>query len=140
MSAPAIADAVVAHMEAAEVALILVNFANADMVGHTGNLDATIKAVECLDRCLARISQAAAENGYTLLITADHGNAEQMLSADGTTPLTSHTTNQVPLLVTDVGCSLRGGGGLRDVAPTLLAGMGIPSPESMTGTSLLGPA
>ena len=139
MSAPGITDSVVAHMEAEKVALILVNFANADMVGHSGSLDATIKAVECLDRCLARIARAAVDHGYTLVITADHGNAEEMLSSDGATPLTSHTTNRVPLLVTDDHCSLRGGGGLRDVAPTLLAGMGMERPDSMTGTSLLVP-
>lgn len=137
MSAPAIADAVVEHMEAEQVALILVNFANADMVGHTGNLPATVQAVECLDRCLAMVVEAAAAHGYTVALTADHGNAEQMLARDGATPVTSHTTNQVPLIVTDDGWSLRTGGGLRDVAPTLLAGMGFRVPDEMTGTSLL---
>ena len=140
MSAPAITDAVVAHMEAEGADLVIVNFANADMVGHTGSLDATVQAVECLDRCLGRISRVAADHRYTLLITADHGNAEEMVSADGTTPVTSHTTNRVPLLVTDDRRSLRGGGGLRDVAPTLLSGMGIRCPEAMTGTSLMEPA
>ncbi len=137
MSAIGITDALVAHMADGEAALLVANYANADMVGHTGSLNATVRAIECLDQCLDKVCLAASDHGYTLVITADHGNAEQMLAADGRSPLTSHTTNQVPLIARDPNVALRVGGGLRDVAPTLLAGLGMEPPDDMTGSSLL---
>ena len=140
MSAPAITAALVDHIRKRTASLVVVNYANADMVGHTGNLKATITAVECLDRCLAQVVPAAQESGYVVVITADHGNAEQILAADGVTPMTSHTTNQVPLIVTDDRARLSSPGGLRDVAPTVLNLLGIPRPDDMTGSSLLSEA
>lgn len=140
MSAPAITAALVDHIQSRTASLVVVNYANADMVGHTGNLPATIRAVECLDRCLAQVVPAAQASGYVVVITADHGNAEQMLADDGVAPMTSHTTNQVPLIVTDGEAHLRSGGGLRDVAPTVLKLMGIPQPGEMTGAALLSDA
>ncbi|HVD02813.1 MAG TPA: 2,3-bisphosphoglycerate-independent phosphoglycerate mutase [Candidatus Dormibacteraeota bacterium] len=137
MSAQGITNAVLGAMERGDAALIVVNYANADMVGHTGKLAATIKAVEFLDACVDRVARLAEKVGYLLLITADHGNAEQMLADDGRTPLTSHTSNQVPLLLTEERMRLQGGGGLCDVAPTLLEAMGLPIPVQMTGRSLL---
>ncbi len=138
MSAAAVADAVIAHVEAATDALIIANFANADMVGHTGDFDATVRAVACIDACIGRIARAvdAAQGG--LLITADHGNAEYKIDRRDGSILTAHTTSPVPVLVTGAGDSpLREGGGLRDIAPTVLDAMGLPIPEEMTGRSLL---
>ena len=136
MSAAAITDAAVAELERRESRLVVMNYANADMVGHTGDLPATIRAVEFLDSCLGRLAEAAGRSGYRLLLTADHGNAEYMV--DGTTgaAVTSHTTNPVPLILTGEPGPLRSGGGLRDVAPTLLTVMGLPVPEEMTGSDL----
>jgi 2,3-bisphosphoglycerate-independent phosphoglycerate mutase len=114
----------------------VVNFANPDMVGHTGSIPAAIEAVETVDRCLARVVSAVERRGGVCLITADHGNAERMLEPDGS-PDTAHTTNPVPLIVTDEGARLRDGGRLADIAPTVLALLGIPAPETMTGRSLL---
>ncbi len=137
MSAEGVTDAVVLQMKRGDATLILVNYANADMVGHTGNLSATVSAVEYVDLCVGRLAEVAAKTGYLLMITADHGNAEQMLAYDHGTPLTSHTSNRVPLIMTEEGATLREGGGLRDVAPTLLVAMGLPVPHQMTGRPLL---
>ena len=136
MSAAAITDAVVERLTQGKDALIVVNYANADMVGHTGNLAATIRAVEFLDRCLGRVMGAAESAGYQILVTADHGNAEQMIDAESGTPITSHSSNPVPVVLTRATGRLRDGG-LRDVAPTLLAGMGLEVPAEMTGSDLL---
>ncbi len=135
MSAAGITDAVVERVQRGEDALIVVNYANADMVGHTGNLAATIAAVEFLDGCVGRLVEAAQTAGYQLLLTADHGNAEEMIDAHTGGPVTSHTSNPVPVVITGQEGRLRDGG-LRDVAPTLLSAMGLTVPAEMTGSDL----
>ena len=113
----------------------IINFANPDMVGHTGVIEAAVKAVETVDECLGEVVKAVEEKGGVCVITADHGNADQMLEPDGS-PNTAHSMNPVPLIVTaDVG-DLREGGTLSDVAPTILALLGEEQPPDMTGTSL----
>jgi 2,3-bisphosphoglycerate-independent phosphoglycerate mutase len=114
----------------------IINFANADMVGHTGVIPAAVRGVETVDECLARVVNAVHESGGACIITADHGNAEQMLHDDGS-PHTSHTLNVVPLIVTCKGVSLAPAGILADVAPTALGLLGIAQPAEMTGSSLL---
>ncbi|MFZ1996523.1 MAG: 2,3-bisphosphoglycerate-independent phosphoglycerate mutase [Solirubrobacteraceae bacterium] len=114
----------------------IINFANADMVGHTGVIDAAVTAVETVDRCLGDVVQAVLESGGACLITADHGNADHMLEPDGS-PNTAHSLNPVPVIVTVKDVSLRTGGVLADVTPTLLQMMGIDQPDEMTGTSLI---
>jgi 2,3-bisphosphoglycerate-independent phosphoglycerate mutase len=115
----------------------IVNFANPDMVGHTGSIPAAVTAVETTDRCLGRVLEAIEKARGVALVTADHGNAEMMLAEDGVSPHTAHTTNPVPLLVTLPGGTLREGGELSDLAPTCLDLLGIPEPPEMTGTSLV---
>ncbi|HEY1237236.1 MAG TPA: alkaline phosphatase family protein, partial [Solirubrobacterales bacterium] len=115
----------------------IINFANPDMVGHTGVIPAAVAAVEEVDARLAEVVAAVHARGGALIITADHGNCEQMLEPDGS-PNTAHSTNPVPLIVTDSGVELRGGGILADVAPTALDLLDIEQPEAMTGRSLLG--
>ena len=138
MSAAGITDAVVAHLEAGDDALIIANYANADMVGHTGVFDATVRAVETVDACIGRIARAVDAAHGGLLITADHGNAEYKIDRRDGTVLTAHTTSPVPVIVCGAGDGpLRDGGGLRDIAPTVLDAMGIPVPAEMTGRSLL---
>jgi 2,3-bisphosphoglycerate-independent phosphoglycerate mutase len=112
------------------------NFANPDMVGHSGVIPAVVKAVETADRCLGRVVEAVQRLGGVLLITADHGNAEEMLEADGTSPHTAHTTNPVPLIVTDHEARLREGGELADLAPTILAYLGLTKNLQMSGQNL----
>jgi 2,3-bisphosphoglycerate-independent phosphoglycerate mutase len=115
----------------------LVNFANADMVGHSGVIPAVVEAVETVDGCLDRVLGAVEARGGVCLVTADHGNAEQMLQPDGS-PHTAHTINPVPLvLVGAPGLALRDGGRLSDVAPTVLQLLGVEQPDAMAGTSLL---
>jgi 2,3-bisphosphoglycerate-independent phosphoglycerate mutase len=132
----------VAAQVAAEVAdgyrFLVVNFANPDMVGHTGVIPAVVKAVETADDCLGTVVEAVDRAGGVCLITADHGNAEQMFEADGVSPLTSHTTNPVPLILTAEG-ALADGGELSDLAPTALALLGIEQPPEMTGRDLTTP-
>jgi 2,3-bisphosphoglycerate-independent phosphoglycerate mutase len=113
----------------------IINFANPDMVGHTGDIPAAVSAVEAVDRCLSEVVGAVQESGGACLITADHGNADHMLEPDGS-PNTAHSTNPVPLIVTVEGLELRDGGILADVAPTVLALLGIEQPPQMTGRSL----
>ena len=115
----------------------IVNFANPDMVGHTGLIPAVIQAVETVDECLGQVATAVAEAGGVSLVTADHGNAEHMLEEDGQSPHTAHTTNPVPLLVTAPETALRSGAELSDLVPTALELLGIPPPPEMTGRSLL---
>jgi 2,3-bisphosphoglycerate-independent phosphoglycerate mutase len=115
----------------------IVNFANPDMVGHTGAIPAVVKAVETVDACLGTVLEAVQASGGACLVTADHGNAEQMLEADGVSPHTAHTTNPVPLVVTVEGVSLADGGTLADLVPTCLGLLGIPLPDAMTGRDLL---
>ncbi len=139
MSAAGVTDAVVAAILSRRFAFTIVNFANGDMVGHTGSIPATIKAVETVDACLARILTAAEDAGARLLITADHGNCEQMIDAESGGPHTAHTTNPVPFLVVDHEDSevaLRDSGALCDVGPTILRMLGIEQPNEMTGQDL----
>ena len=114
----------------------IINFANPDMVGHTGVIEAAVKAVETVDECLGRVVEAVHGTGGACIVTADHGNADEMLEEDGS-PDTAHSLNPVPFLVTLEGARLDGEGILADVAPTALALLGIEQPEEMTGRSLL---
>ena len=114
----------------------IINFANPDMVGHTGVIEAAVKAIETVDGCLGDVVEAVQATGGALLITADHGNADNMLEPDGS-PNTAHSLNPVPVIVTVDGATLREGGVLADVAPTLLQMLGVDQPEEMTGRSLL---
>jgi 2,3-bisphosphoglycerate-independent phosphoglycerate mutase len=137
MSAPELTEKAVAAIGSGKYDLVVLNFANPDMVGHTGSLEAAIKAVETVDSGIGRIAEAVAAAGGALLVTADHGNCELMRDPDTGGPHTSHTTNVVPVLLAGVpGAHLRDGR-LADVAPTLLALMGIGQPKEMTGRSLL---
>jgi 2,3-bisphosphoglycerate-independent phosphoglycerate mutase len=139
MSAPGIADALVADLDARTHDIVICNFANADMVGHTGSLEATIAAVEALDECLGRILDALHRASGTAIVTADHGNAEQMWDTELNAPHTAHTSNPVPVILCDErfrGRTLRDGS-LRDVAPTMLDLLEIERSPEMTGASLL---
>lgn len=138
MSAPAVTDAVVQRIESDTYDLVVLNYANVDMVGHTGVIDAAVKAVETVDAGLGRVVDAVLHRGGAALITADHGNAEEMRTPDGK-PHTAHTTNPVPCLLVGGAphARLRDGGILADLAPTLLALLGLPQPAEMTGRSLL---
>jgi 2,3-bisphosphoglycerate-independent phosphoglycerate mutase len=115
----------------------IVNFANSDMVGHTGVIPAVVRAVETVDSCLGRVVAAVGALGGVCLVTADHGNAEQMLEPDGTSPHTAHTTNPVPLFLTIDGARLADGGTLSDLVPTCLNLLGIPPSVGMTGRDLV---
>ncbi len=147
MSAPAVADAVIRRIETAKDALVVVNFANPDMVGHTGKLEPTIRALEVVDDCVGRVVDAARARGWCGIITADHGNCETMIDPGSKEPCTTHTRNPVhAILVSDahVGRKVRGGGtevasALSDLAPTALEMMGVPRPPEMTGSSILVP-
>jgi 2,3-bisphosphoglycerate-independent phosphoglycerate mutase len=114
----------------------IINFANADMVGHTGSIPAAVTAIETVDTALGQVVRAVQDSGGALIVTADHGNADHMLEPDGS-PNTAHSLNPVPLVVTAEGVALRGGGALADVAPTVLELLGLDQPEAMTGRSLL---
>jgi 2,3-bisphosphoglycerate-independent phosphoglycerate mutase len=136
MSAREATDVFVERWSAGDYAFGIINFANPDMVGHTGVIEAAVKAVETVDECLGRLVQAVSEKGGVCLISADHGNADHMLEPDGS-PNTAHSMNPVPVIVTaDVG-RLREGGILADVAPTLLALMGSDTPDEMSGENLI---
>jgi 2,3-bisphosphoglycerate-independent phosphoglycerate mutase len=141
MSAHGVRDAVLARLAAPDCEpVIVVNFANPDMVGHTGNLDAVVKACETVDACVGSIMEATLARGGSLIVTADHGNAEQMRIPPALTPHTAHTNYTVPLYVVGAafrGATLRADGRLADIAPTLLAMLGLPQPPEMTGRSLL---
>lgn len=136
MSAYEVCDAVCEAIEADKYDVIILNYANCDMVGHTGIFDAAVKAVEATDTCVGRMVDAILAKGGAALITADHGNADKMMEPDGS-PFTAHTTNQVPLIAVGVEGELTEGGVLADLAPTMLDIMGVPQPEEMTGHSLL---
>jgi 2,3-bisphosphoglycerate-independent phosphoglycerate mutase len=138
MSAPGITDAMIATLNEGKHDVVICNFANADMVGHTGRLDATIAAVETLDQCLGRIIKTLGSVGGRAIVTADHGNAEQMWDDELKAPHTAHTSNPVPVILCDdgrLGTPLRSGS-LRDVAPSMLALLGLPTSREMTGTPL----
>ncbi|MEA3348963.1 MAG: 2,3-bisphosphoglycerate-independent phosphoglycerate mutase, partial [Pseudomonadota bacterium] len=139
MSAAAVAQELILRLNKTSYDLIVLNFANCDMVGHTGALPATVKACETVDCCLGLILEKFKEQGIFALITADHGNAEFLLDAEGET-VTAHSTSPVPLVLFDSdACAyrLRKGGVLADIAPTLLQLLGIEKPAAMTGSSLL---
>jgi 2,3-bisphosphoglycerate-independent phosphoglycerate mutase len=138
MSAAGVADAVIHAIEKGDFDAIIMNFANADMVGHSGKLEATVKACETVDACLGRIAQSLRPRGGAWIITADHGNAETMIDPVTGGPHTYHTTNPVPFLLAtaDGRTRLRAGGSLRDIAPTLLGVLGVPEPGEMTGHDL----
>jgi 2,3-bisphosphoglycerate-independent phosphoglycerate mutase len=138
MSAAGVTDALVTGIGSGEHDFILCNYANADMVGHSGSIPATIKAVETVDQSLARVLRAAESAGTRLIVTADHGNAEMLIDPATGGPHTAHTTNPVPFVVVDWEGEprLRPGGALCDVAPTILSMLGLPQPAEMTGTNL----
>ena len=139
MSAAGIADAVVKAAGDDAFDVVIVNFANADMVGHSGKIEPTVKAVEVVDSCLERIEKAVRQKGGALLITADHGNAEMMIDPVSGGPHTAHTTNPVPFIVIADKAeqfSLRPDGSLRDISPTLLGMLGLRQPKEMTGYDL----
>jgi 2,3-bisphosphoglycerate-independent phosphoglycerate mutase len=138
MSAAGVTDVLTAAIRRNQHEVILCNYANGDMVGHSGSLPATIKAVETVDECLTRVVKAAADVGATLLITADHGNCEYMIDESTGGPHTAHTTNPVPLIVLDPRGDrpLRSGGALCDVAPTILRMLRVEQPAEMTGIDL----
>jgi len=139
MSAPAVTDRLEEALAGGRFDLIVVNYANTDMVGHSGNLGAAMAAVAAVDRCLGRLARAVEEADGALLITADHGNAERMRGADGTTPHTAHTDGPVPAVLVGAPGLALGDGALSDVAPTVLDLMGLPAPAAMTGRSLAMP-
>ncbi|HSR68037.1 MAG TPA: 2,3-bisphosphoglycerate-independent phosphoglycerate mutase [Acidobacteriota bacterium] len=140
MSAPQVTEEMLRRIASGRYHLFVLNYANGDMVGHTGSLPAAVKAVEAVDRCVGRVVEAVLAKGGALLVTADHGNCEQMVDPRSGGPHTAHTTYDVDLILVDdelKGATLRQGGRLADIAPTLLALMGLPRPQEMTGRSLL---
>ena len=136
MSAFGVTDELVRRIDSGEYEFVVVNYANADMVGHTGIMAAAVAAVEAVDQCLGRVVDAVDRNGGVCLVTADHGNSDHMREPDGS-PNTAHSTNQVPFVATLEGVRVRDGGRLCDLAPTILALLGLPQPGEMTGASLL---
>jgi 2,3-bisphosphoglycerate-independent phosphoglycerate mutase len=137
MSAPEVTDKVVAQINSGKYDLIVLNFANPDMVGHTGILAAAIKAVETVDTGLGRILAAIEAQGGALLVTADHGNCELMRDPETGEPYTAHTTNPVPVVLANTHAKSLHNGRLADIAPTLLKLMGLPQPAEMTGRPLI---
>ena len=140
MSAYQVTDTVIERIRSGNYHLIILNFANPDMVGHTGILEAAVKAVETVDSCVSRVVEEILAQGGAVLLIADHGNAEKMIDLETGQPHTAHTTNPVPfVLILNDGKEhqLREGGNLADVAPTILDLMGIPEPMAMTGKSLI---
>mgnify|MGYP000391830768 CR=1 FL=1 len=135
MSAYEITEAIIPEIENENTDFICLNFANPDMVGHTGDMEAAIKAVEAVDKALQQVIETANEVGYRSLIIADHGNADQMIKPDGS-PHTAHTTALVPAIFVGLDSCSPEPGKLADVAPTLLKMMGMETPEEMTGKSL----
>jgi len=139
MSAQGIADAVIKAANDSAFDVVIVNFANADMVGHSGKIPPTVQAVETVDACLGEIYKAVRARGGAMLITADHGNAEQMIDPATGGPHTAHTTNPVPFIVVSEDAkklSLRSEGSLQDISPTVLGMLGFDQPKEMTGTDL----
>jgi 2,3-bisphosphoglycerate-independent phosphoglycerate mutase len=138
MSAPQVADSVVNALESREFAFIVVNFANGDMVGHTAVPQAVIRAVEALDREVGRVLDAAVASGYSVVLTADHGNCEEMVDPATGAPNTQHTCYPVPCLIVDEAAwQLSSAGGLANIAPTVLQLLGLPKPAAMQASSLL---
>jgi len=140
MSAYGVTEELLKRLDAEENDVIILNFANSDMVGHTGEFEATVKAIEAVDRCIGEIVAKVLEKQGTVLITADHGNAEAKVDLQTGQPLTAHTSNPVPFILVSQelkGTKLREGGALRDIAPTILQIINLPQPPEMTGQSLL---
>lgn len=136
MSAYEVCEKAVAAIDSEAFDTIILNFANCDMVGHTGIFPAAVKAVETVDECIGKLYQAVEKVNGTMVIIADHGNAEKMEDENGL-PFTAHTTNLVPCIITKKGLVLRSGGNLGDVVPTMLALLDIPQPLEMTGRTLI---
>ena len=136
MSAPEVCEKCVERIESGAYDVIILNFANCDMVGHTGVFDAAVKAVETVDTCVGKVVDATLKMGGIAMITADHGNAEQMVEPDGS-PMTAHTTNPVPFILCGAGSELRADGRLADIAPTMLDVMGLACPPEMDGKTLI---
>ncbi len=136
MSAPEVCEKCVERIESGAYDVIILNFANCDMVGHTGVFDAAVKAVETVDTCVGKVVDATLKMGGIAMITADHGNAEQMVEPDGS-PMTAHTTNPVPFILCGAGSELRSDGRLADIAPTMLDVMGLACPPEMDGKTLI---
>jgi 2,3-bisphosphoglycerate-independent phosphoglycerate mutase len=139
MSAPEVAEAFASAWREHGPRFGIVNFANPDMVGHTGVIPAAVEAIETVDAALARVVEAVHDGGGACIVTADHGNADNMLEPDGS-PNTAHSLNPVPLIVTVTGVELRDDGVLADVAPTVLRMLGEEQPAAMTGRSLIEPS
>jgi 2,3-bisphosphoglycerate-independent phosphoglycerate mutase len=137
MSAFEVTDEVVKRIRSGSYDVIIMNYANPDMVGHTGIMDAAVKACETVDLCLSRVIPEILGAGGTAFITADHGNAEKMVDPETGGPFTAHTSGNVPFIATDKGLRLRDGGMLADIAPTILDIMGIAKPSEMSGESLV---
>ncbi len=137
MSAIEVKDEAIKRIQTGDYDLIILNFANADMVGHTGVIPAAVKAVETVDKCLGEILEVTGKNGYTVLVTADHGNSEQMIDESTGGPFTAHTTNPVPFIVIGEGNIELEEGILADIAPTILDILGLEQPSEMTGHSLI---
>lgn len=136
MSAFDITENLVKALNQKEADFVCLNFANGDMVGHTGSMEAAIKACEAVDKCVQKVTKSAIENGYSIIVIADHGNCETMKNPDGS-PNTAHTTNPVPIIVVDKDIQKVDDGILADVAPTILKMIGVPQPEEMTGKVLV---
>jgi 2,3-bisphosphoglycerate-independent phosphoglycerate mutase len=136
MSAFELAEALVPEIEKGAVDFVCLNFANGDMVGHTGVMSAAIQACEAVDQCVDKVITAALANNYTTIVIADHGNCETMINPDGS-PNTAHTTNPVPIILVDKDLNKIENGVLGDIAPTILELMGVTKPDAMTGHSLL---
>ncbi len=136
MSAYEVTDKRVEAVKSGKYDALILNYANCDMVGHTGVFEAAVKAVEAVDACVGRVVEAVKEMGGCVLLTADHGNADKMVENDGS-PFTAHTTNPVPFCVINHPCTLRAGGRLADIAPTMLKILGLPQPAEMTGESII---
>ena len=136
MSAYEVTDKLIPAIKSGKYDVIILNFANCDMVGHTGVFEATVKAVEAVDSCVGRVIDAIREMEGVAIITADHGNADKMIDSDGE-PFTAHTTNPVPFCVVGYDCELREGGRLADIAPTMLHILNLPKPEEMDGNSII---
>ena len=136
MSANEVCDKVCDAIESGKYDVVILNFANCDMVGHTGIFEAAVKAVETVDTCVGRVADSTKKMVGVMLLTADHGNADRMVDTDGS-PFTAHTTNPVPFVVIGKECELREGGRLCDLSPTIIKLLGLKQPEEMTGVSLI---
>ena len=136
MSAYLVTDKVLEELDKGIYDVMILNFANCDMVGHTGIFDAAVKAVETVDTCVGRVMDSTLKTGGVMLLTADHGNADRMVDTDGS-PFTAHTTNPVPFAVIGKKCELRTGGRLCDISPTILKVLGVDQPSEMDGVSII---